>query len=299
MTDLHSQLKKHSGALFNLLFESDVIEIQLVETGDIFVERFGRTPCASGRLDSQEATRFLRFCASHSTTEFNQVLCPIISGQVPGTPHRIEGLLPKTVKAPIFSIRRHREGSYDLSEFSNSRDIVKTIEAAILKKSNIVIVGGTGSGKTSLCNAALAFLARQKPQTRVIAIEDTPELQLEFERGSSLLSTDHVSLDRLLVSSLRLAPDRIVVGEIRTGQVLMTALKSWNTGHPGGLTTLHANSAKDAFARMKALGLEVGGLDLTPLITAAALVIIYVERGTGEPQIKDIKTLKEGEEQHD
>ena len=128
----------------------------------------------------------------------------------------------------------------------------RILSEAIAGRRNILIAGATGSGKTTLLNTCLDQLAHIAPKTRLITIEDTPEIRVPLKNTLGLRSSPDVSMDRLLVSTLRLAPDRIVVGEVREGAVLMTLIKAWDTGHPGGLTTLHANSAGEV---LKLLGI--------------------------------------------
>ena len=162
------------------------------------------------------------------------------------------------------------------------------LSAAIADRRNILIAGATGSGKTTLLNACLDHLGRIAPQTRLITIEDTPEIRVPLENTLALRSSPQVSMDRLLVSTLRLAPDRIVVGEVREGAVLMTLVKAWDTGHPGGLTTLHANSAAEVLPRLKMLATEVMASDPTGRLMQSLDMIVFLRRGRERPVVETI-----------
>ena len=164
----------------------------------------------------------------------------------------------------------------------------RILSEAIADRRNILIAGATGSGKTTLLNACLDQLARIAPKTRLITIEDTPEIRVPLKNTLGLRSSPDVSMDRLLVSTLRLAPDRIVVGEVREGAVLMTLIKAWDTGHPGGLTTLHANSAAEVVPRLKMLATEVLASDPTQRLMESLDMIVFLRRGRHRPVVETI-----------
>ena len=167
----------------------------------------------------------------------------------------------------------------------------RILSAAIADQRNILIAGATGGGKTTLLNACLDHLARIAPQTRLITIEDTQEIRVPLKNTLGLRSSPDVSMDRLLVSTLRLAPDRIVVGEVREGAVLMTLIKAWDTGHPGGLTTLHANSAAEVLPRLKMLATEVMASDPTQRLMESLDMIVFLRRGRHRPVVETIIAL--------
>ena len=167
------------------------------------------------------------------------------------------------------------------------------LSAAIAERCNILIAGATGSGKTTLLNACLDHLARIAPKTRLITIEDTPEIRVPLKNTLGLRASAEVSMDRLLVSTLRLAPDRIVVGEVREGKVLMTLIKAWDTGHPGGLTTLHANSAAEVLPRLKMLATEVMASDPTQRLMQSLDMIVFLRRGRHRPVVETIVAMQD------
>ena len=315
------------GPLAQLLDQADVVEISVNADHKVWVERFGEAPEMWSLMDPAVTERFIRWCATWSQASIIEER-PILSGRIPGTAHRIEALIPPVVEAPAFSIRRHRDQVISLEDFlgpdkapagnqdtpqgppenigpavdvSNGADASfeiahlipvgsprRILSAAIADRRNILIAGATGSGKTTLLNACLDHLARIEPQTRLITIEDTPEIRVPLKNTLGLRSSPDVSMDRLLVSTLRLAPDRIVVGEVREGAVLMTLIKAWDTGHPGGLTTLHANSAAEVLPRLKMLATEVLANDPTRRLMQSLDMIVFLRRGRHRPIVETI-----------
>ena len=232
---------------------------------------------------------------------------------LPGYPHRIEALLPPVVAAPVFSIRRHTNMPVDLESFSWPDDAERKpgkgsrpqlpgqprrrarngsgadfVRRLLSGRKNLVIAGATGSGKTTFANACLRELARVAPSVRVVLIEDTPELQSELPNTVFLRTSATVDQRRLLVSTLRLAPDRIVVGECRDGPAAMTLLRAWNTGHAGGITTVHANSAREVVPRLDMLCSEVAATSQEKLIRAALDAVVFLERDTERPVVREI-----------
>ena len=161
------------------------------------------------------------------------------------------------------------------------------IRNAISSRLNIVVSGGTGSGKTTLANAVIAAIVEDAPEHRLIILEDTAEIQCAAENAVALHTSDTVDMARLLKSTMRLRPDRIIVGEVRDGAAL-TLLKAWNTGHPGGITTIHANSAASALRRLEQLTAEVSQQPMREVIGEAVDLIVSIERTDRGRQIRDV-----------
>ena len=276
------------GPLADVLAAPETVEISCNPDGQVFVERFGAAPERWGTLDAGRTARFVRWCASWSATElaFDR---PILSGRVPGTAHRIEALLPPVTDGPTFSIRRHRDTVPSLEECVPEDVPREILQDAIAARKNILIAGATGAGKTTLLNACLCEMERMAPETRLLVIEDTPEIRSPFGNSVALRTSDGVTMDRLLVSALRQAPDRIVVGEVREGSVLLTLIKAWNTGHPGGLCTLHANSADEVIDRLSLLATEVMTADPVPVLMQATDLIVFIHRETARPVLASIR----------
>ena len=232
-----------------------VVDVLVNPDGRLWLDHHGSGRSDTGHvISASETERIIRLVASHMRQEIHQN-APIISGELPETGERFEGILPPLSPAPCFAIRKPAMRVYSLEDYV-SDDILNQSQAdalkkAVIKRSNILVVGGTGSGKTTLVNALLNELSSL--EERVVLLEDTRELQCQAEDCVSLRTKPGIaSLRDLVRSTLRLRPDRIIVGEVRGAEAL-DMLKAWNTGHPGGITTLHANSAKAGLYRLEQL----------------------------------------------
>jgi type IV secretion system protein VirB11 len=221
---------------------------------------------------------------------------PALATILPDSAARIQALLPPLVAAPVLSIRKRPSRIYALADYV--ADGIATAEQArwlgqaVKSKRNIIVAGGTGSGKTTLLNALLAEPAFI--EARVVILEDTAELQCESPNGVQLLTKrtePQVAMRDLVQMTLRLRPDRIVVGEVRDGAAL-EVLKAWNTGHPGGLLTLHANSAQDALTRLEDLALEASAHPPRRLIANAIDIIVFIARTETGRRITEIAEVK-------
>ena len=197
----------------------------------------------------EQTERIVRLVASHARAEVHGE-APIVSAELPphidgGAGERFEGVLPPVSTAPCFSIRKPATRLYTLLNYVAdgimAPETARLLGMAVVERRNILIAGGTSSGKTTLANALLAEMGHL--DARVILIEDTRQLQSPAPDTVALRTRPpHVTMTDLVRSTLRLRPDRIVMGEVR-GPEALDMLKAWNTGHPGGIATLHANSA--------------------------------------------------------
>ena len=266
------------------LSDPAVIEVMVNPDGKLWVDRHGEGRLDSGhRLTAAEAERIIRLVASHVHQECHAAN-PVISAELPETGERFEGLLPPVSPAPCFAIRKPARVLYRLNDYVDARIMgplqAKALAAAVAGRKNLVVVGGTSSGKTTLVNALLAEVA--DGGDRVILIEDTRELHCAAEDCVSLRTKPGVaSLAELVRSTLRLRPDRIIVGEVRGAEAL-DMLKAWNTGHPGGITTLHANSAHAGLCRLEQLIQETVVTVPRRLIAEAIDIVVFLRgRGNG------------------
>lgn len=192
---------------------------------------------------------------------------------------RFQGFLPPTTEYPAFNIRRHASRVFTLDEYEKNGTITmqqKEILLRVIKdKKNIIIGGATGTGKTTFLNAILAEIA--KTDDRIVMIEQVPELKCLSNNKLSLRCTDKISMDQLLKATLRATPDRIVVGEIR-GSEALTLLDAWSTGHGGGASTIHSNSARETLTRLDQLVARVLDKNTEYVIGNAIDVVIYINR---------------------
>ncbi len=232
-----------------------VIEVMLNPDGRLWLDRLGEGISDTGMtLFAADGERIVRLVAHHVGVEVH-ASSPRVSAELPEGGERFEGLLPPVVAAPAFAIRKPAVAVFTLDEYAEA-GIMSPAEAAALRdgvqtRANILVAGGTGSGKTTLVNALLAEVA--KTADRIVLIEDTRELQCAAPNLVAMRTKDGVvSLSDLVRSSLRLRPDRIPIGEVRGAEAL-DLLKAWGTGHPGGIGTIHAGTALGALRRMEQL----------------------------------------------
>jgi type IV secretion system protein TrbB len=266
------------------LADSQVVEVMVNPDGRLWLDRLDTGRADSGTvLQWSEVERIIRLVASHIRLEVHE-RSPIVSAELPETGERFEGLIPPVSTGPCFSIRKPAKLVHRLDDYVEQSimppQLAAWLKEAVLAKGNIVVVGGTSSGKTTLVNALLAEVATT--HDRVVILEDTRELNCAAEDCVKLRTKPGVvSLADLVRSTLRLRPDRIIVGEVRGAEAL-DMLKAWNTGHPGGLATVHANSARGALYRIEQLVQEATVTVPRRLIAEAIDILVFLEgRGSG------------------
>lgn len=237
------------------LEDPSVVEVMLNPDGRLWVDRLAGGLVDTGEcLSPDDGERIVRLVAHHVGAEVHPG-SPRVSAELPETGERFEGLLPPVVAAPAFAIRKPAVAVFTLDDYVAAGIMrsahAETLRAAVADRRNILVAGGTSTGKTTLTNALLAEVA--KTTDRIVLIEDTRELQCKAQNLVALRTKDGVaSLSDLVRSSLRLRPDRIPIGEVRGAEAL-DLLKAWGTGHPGGVGTIHAGSALGALRRMEQL----------------------------------------------
>ena len=239
-------------AIATFLEDPTIVEVMLNPDGRLWVDRLSEGLSDTGeRLSPADGERIVRLVAHHVGAEVHPG-APRVSAELPETGERFEGLLPPVVSAPAFAIRKPAVAVFTLDDYVRA-GIMSEAEAAALRtgvfaRANILVAGGTGTGKTTLVNALLAEVA--KTDDRIVLIEDTRELQCAAPNLVAMRTKDGVvSLSDLVRSSLRLRPDRIPIGEVRGAEAL-DLLKAWGTGHPGGVGTIHAGSALGALRKL-------------------------------------------------
>jgi type IV secretion system protein VirB11 len=269
-------------AIAAALADPAVIEVMVNPDGMLRLDRLGEGRVETGeKLGPAEVERIIRLVASHIRVEAH-ANNPIVSAELPDTAERFEGILPPVASAPCFSIRKPAIKIYTLDNYVEDR-ILSPVLADILKKAiteraNLLIAGGTSSGKTTLANALLAEIAQLNE--RVILIEDTRELQCAAPDCVALRTkAGIVTMADLVRSTLRLRPDRIIVGKVRGAEAL-DMLKAWNTGHPGGIATVHANSAWAALYRLEQL-IQESVVTVPRRLIAEAIDLVVFIRGRG------------------
>lgn len=271
-------------AIAGWLADPAIIEIMLNPDGRLWVDRLGTGIADTGRcLSAEDGDRIVRLVAHHVGAEVH-VRAPRVSAELPDGGERFEGLLPPVVAAPTFAIRKPAAAIFTLDDYVAAGIMsdrqAETLRRGVRDRANILVAGGTGTGKTTLTNALLAELAAS--DERIVLIEDTRELQCSARNLVAMRTKDGVaSLSDLVRSSLRLRPDRIPIGEVR-GPEALDLLKAWGTGHPGGIGTIHAGSALGALRRMEQLIQEaVVTVPRALLAETIDLVAVLVRDGTG------------------
>lgn len=269
-------------AIATWLDDPSVVEVMLNPDGQLWIDRLTTGLAETGEhLTAADGERIVRLVAHHVGAEVHPG-SPRVSAELPETGERFEGLLPPVVTAPVFAIRKPAVAVFMLEDYvaggimtAGQADVLR--QAVILRR-NILVAGGTSTGKTTLANALLAEVA--KTSDRVVLIEDTRELQCQAPNLVALRTKDGVaSLSDLVRSSLRLRPDRIPIGEVRGGEAL-DLLKAWGTGHPGGIGTVHAGSALGALRRLEQL-IQEAVVTVPRALIAETIDVIAVLSGRG------------------
>jgi len=280
-------------AVVRNLRDDDVVEIMINPDGRLWIERSRDGRSESGiRFASPQVERIIRLVASHAGKNVDAD-GPIISADliVDGEGRiRFEGLLPPLVEGPCFAIRKHLRMALSIDSYVQTGILgsaqIAFLRSAVRDRLNILIAGGTGTGKTTFANALLGEIAGQGD--RLVLIEDTRELQCTAEDWVALRTRDGaITMQDLVRSSLRLRPDRIIVGEVRGGEAL-DLLKAWNTGHPGGIATIHANDVPGALIRLERLALEATHHIARDLIAEAVDLVVLLSGRGAERRVSDI-----------
>jgi type IV secretion system protein TrbB len=269
-------------AIAGFLEDPQVVEVMLNPDGRLWIDRLSQGLSDTGmELSAADGERIVRVVAHHVGVEVH-ARSPRVSAELPETGERFEGLLPPVVTAPTFAIRKPAVAVFTLIDYVAAK-IMSADQAAILARAveerrNILVAGGTSTGKTTLTNALLAEVA--KTSDRIVLIEDTRELQCTAPNLVAMRTKDGVaSLSDLVRSSLRLRPDRIPIGEVR-GSEALDLLKAWGTGHPGGIGTIHAGSAIGALRRLEQL-IQEAVVTVPRALVAETIDVIAVLSGRG------------------
>lgn len=286
-TRLLQSIRHNCGEIVNdAIDDPEVIEIMLNPDGKIWTERYGQDQRYVGDLPFANGQMILSLVASAlgRTVDANS---PILEGEFPLDGSRFAGVFPPVVgPGASFSIRKRASKLLTLENYYETgvitEKVMKIIYEAVLHMKNIVVVGGTSSGKTTFVNAIIDCISRYCSSHRLIIIEDTAELQSKspntvFLHTHIIDELREIGMRQLAKLSMRYAPRRILVGEVRDAAAL-ELLKLWNTGHPGGVGTFHADSAKEALPRLEELVEEAGLGPKRPLIGRAVDLVVYMEK---------------------
>ena len=299
--------------VLRLLDDNLTEDILLNPDGSLWVKRMGHGFSRIGEMPAAQAASALGTIAAWRGTVLNHEH-PILETELPIDGSRFEGIVSPVARRPIFAIRLRPRRIFSLNDYESDGILTDgadplnqlrrrddfldgvrglkhgdVIRAAVSARKNILVVGSTGSGKTTLVNAILDSLAHLTPQDRVISIEDTTELQCSVTNYLDLRAVGGVTMLDCLRACMRLKPTRIVVGEVR-GAEAHTLLKAWNTGHPGGAATVHANDALSGLIRLESLVAEATSAPQQHLIAEAVDLVVFVDE---ESSVKAGRKVRE------
>ncbi len=295
------KLERDAREILCALQDPETVEIMVNADGRIWQEKLGQRIEHIGNLQAAQAEAVIKTVAGFHGKEVTRSN-PIIEGEFPLDNSRFAGQLPPVVTAPTFAIRKKAVAIFTLEQYVESgvlsakhRDVIKD---AVRKHRNILVIGGTGSGKTTLINAIIFEMVLNDPDERIFIIEDTGEIQCAAQNSVQYHTTLDVDMTQLLKTTLRMRPDRILVGEVRGAEAL-DLLDAWNTGHEGGAATLHANDALSGLTRLESLISRNPSApkEIMPLIAEAVDMVVHIARTANGREIKqiiEVEGLKKG-----
>ena len=278
--------------ILSAIGDPQITEIIVNEDGRVWFESYGKGMHEAGATFTASQVESLIGTVAAALGAVANPGNPIVEGELPLGGIRFEGLLPPVARKPCCVMRKPAQVLYTLDDYVTDGIIGEThariLREAIDQRLNLVIAGGTGSGKTTLAGALLnETVARSAPNERYVIIEDTLEIQCRARNLAQLHTAEGADMTRLVRTTMRLRPDRIIIGEVRGGEAL-ALLKAWNTGHPGGVTTIHANSAKAALTRLSSLVQEAGVPPQPELIAETINLLVFIIRTPSGRRVKEL-----------
>lgn len=275
------KLRREMGATIRKAMDDPaVIEVMLNPDGTVWTDKLGIGMEYLCDMSEVQALQMLGTIAHMLGTVVNYHHSKV-EGELPGDGSRVEGVIPPIVSKPTFNIRKKASSVFSLDEYVQSGRAdnvdVNILRKAVVDRSNILVVGGTGTGKTTFVNAILNEIKLLTPRHRLILLEDTQELQCTVKNSVPMRTNSNVSMQDLLKITMRQRPDRIIVGEVR-GKEALDMLKAWNTGHPGGVCTVHANDARAGLLRIEQLISEVSESPMRELVAEAIDIVVFLIR---------------------
>lgn len=293
------KLRREAGPMIMAaLNDESVVEILLNPDSSLWIERLGSGMGHVSNVEPSTAESMIATVASYTGSIANREN-PVLECEFPLDGSRFEAILPPLVERPSFSIRKRALRTHSVSDYVHEGIMTEGQASEILKavaeRQNILVVGGTGTGKTTLTNALIQAIVEVSPEHRLIILEDTREIQCGAQNFVQMKTSESKTMNQLLRATLRLRPDRIIVGEVRGGEAL-SLLKAWNTGHPGGVATLHANNAHAGLVRLEQLVAEAfaegSGRNMPKLIAEAVDMIVVISKIGGARKITEIARVE-------
>ncbi|MCB1985642.1 MAG: P-type conjugative transfer ATPase TrbB [Nitrosomonas sp.] len=296
-----SKLERDAREILSALQDPETVEIMVNADGRIWQEKLGQKIQHIGNIQAAQVEAVIKTVAGFHGKEVNR-FNPMIEGEFPLDNSRFAGQLPPVVSSPTFAIRKKAIKIFTLEQYVETgvlsprhSDVIKD---AVRKHRNILVIGGTGSGKTTQINAIINEMVLCDPDERIFILEDTGEIQCAAENFVQYHTTLDVDMTQLLKTTLRMRPDRILVGEVRGAEAL-DLLDAWNTGHEGVAATLHANDALSGLTRLESLISRNPSApkEIMPLIAEAVDMVVHITRtphGRKIQQIIEVQGFKRG-----
>ena len=296
-----SKLERDAREILSALQDPETVEIMVNADGRIWQEKLGQKIQHIGNIQVAQVEAVIKTVAGFHGKEINR-FNPMIEGEFPLDNSRFAGQLPPIVSSPTFAIRKKAIKIFTLEQYVETgvlsprhSDVIKE---AVRKHRNFLVIGGTGSGKTTLINAIINEMVLSDPDERIFILEDTGEIQCAAQNFVQYHTTLDVDMTQLLKTTLRMRPDRILVGEVR-GPEALDLLDAWNTGHEGGAATLHANDAMSGLTRLESLISRnlSAPKEIMPLIAEAVDIVVHITRtshGRKIQQIIEVQGFKRG-----
>lgn len=291
------KLKRDLGRdLLTYLNMPTTVELMLNADGKVWVEEIGKEMREIGYLSRVNAQSILETIAGFHG-KIVKTSSPILEAEFPIDGSRFAGQIPPVVQSPTFAIRKKAVAIFTLEQYVDNGIMTpeqkQVLEKAVDDHKNILVIGGTGSGKTTLVNAIINQMVINAPQERIFIIEDTGEIQCSAVNHVQFHTTLNVTMTDLLKTTLRMRPDRILVGEVRGGEAL-DLLDAWNTGHEGGAATLHANNAAAGLDRLKSLITRnpSAPAEIEPLIGEVVHIVVHIARTSDGRRVNEILEVK-------
>ncbi|SDW76937.1 P-type conjugative transfer ATPase TrbB [Nitrosomonas oligotropha] len=296
-----SKLERDAREILSALQDPETVEIMVNADGRIWQEKLGQKIQHIGNIQAAQVEAVIKTVAGFHGKEVNR-FNPMIEGEFPLDNSRFAGQLPPIVSSPTFAIRKKAIKIFTLEQYVETGVLSPrhgdVIKEAVRKHRNILVIGGTGSGKTTLINAIINEMVLSDPDERIFILEDTGEIQCAARNFVQYHTAIDVDMTQLLKTTLRMRPDRILVGEVRGAEAL-DLLDAWNTGHEGGAATLHANDALSGLTRLESLISRNPSApkEIMPLIAEAVDMVVHITRtphGRKIQQIIEVQGFKRG-----
>jgi len=279
---LRRKLHRELGpVVLEALGDEKTIEVMVNPDGRVWWDRLGDgQSLLPDEFSAERAESLVGTVASLLDTVANQEH-PIVEGELPFFGFRFEGIVPPVSARATATIRKHSSQVRTLEDYVAEQRLsafhADALREAVRERLNIIVTGGTASGKTTFVNALLQEKVKlSHPNHRFVILEDTIELRCAAPNRVALRTSEVADLTRLVRATMRLRPDAIIVGEVR-GREALDMLKAWNTGHPGGMCTVHANSARAALSRLDQL-VQEAGVPSQPFLLADAVDLVVALR---------------------